>query len=108
MNKRAKVFYANQLAGIINQTPDGYQFAYDKDYLKLTNAKPISATLPLTDAAYFSRILFACFDGLISEGWLLNVALKQWTLKEQDRFELLLQACEDTIGAVSVVADHSI
>jgi serine/threonine-protein kinase HipA len=39
---------------------------------------------------------------LIPEGWLLDVAQKNWKLKERDRMGLLLACCKDCIGAVSV------
>ncbi len=42
------------------------------------------------------------FDGLIPEGFLLDVALKNWKLSEKDRMELLLSVCGDCIGAVSI------
>ena len=46
--------------------------------------------------------LFPFFDGLIPEGWLLEIAIDKWGLKRNDRMGLLLSVCEDTIGAVGV------
>jgi serine/threonine-protein kinase HipA len=40
---------------------------------------------------------------LIPEGWMLEIAEKNWKLNSRDRFELLLICCRDCIGAVSVV-----
>ena len=51
---------------------------------------------------YFSNVLFPFFDGLIPEGWLLEIAVQKWKLNRKDRMGLLLTVCEDTIGAVSV------
>ncbi|HCA43659.1 MAG TPA: phosphatidylinositol kinase, partial [Bacteroidetes bacterium] len=43
------------------------------------------------------------FDGLIPEGWLLDIAIENWKLNEKDRMELLLKCCKDNIGAVSII-----
>jgi len=47
--------------------------------------------------------MFSFFDGLIPEGWLLEVAEKNWKLDERDRMGLLMVCCTDCIGAVSIV-----
>lgn len=107
MSKKGKVFYGEKLAGIISETDDGYVFLYDRTYLSCNNAKPVSLTLPLTDGAYLSKVLFAFFDGLIPEGWLLDIATTHWKIKSNDRFELLLQTCRDAIGAVSIIPDDN-
>ena len=51
---------------------------------------------------YESNILFPFFDGIIPEGWLLEIAHRKWKVDINDRMGLLLSVCEDTIGAVSV------
>lgn len=95
------VYYNNLLAGIIYEDNEGYVFQYNEQYL-LSNNKPISLTLPLSNKEYHSKILFPFFDGLIPEGWLLKIALEQYDLKTRDRFKLLLLTCEDCVGAVSI------
>ena len=60
--------------------------------------------MPLRREAYMSNTLFPFFDGLIPEGWLLNVAQKNWKLDENDRFGLLLTVCKDCIGDVNIEA----
>ena len=101
--KRAEVYYKNSLAGILAETDAGYEFCYIKDYLESKNAKPVSLTFPLTDKPYHSNVLFPFFDGLIPEGWLLDVALRNTDISYLDRMSLLLLCCKDCIGAVSVV-----
>ena len=101
--KRAEVYYKNNLAGLLAETDAGYEFCYIKDYLESKNAKPVSLTLPLTDKPYHSNVLFPFFDGLIPEGWLLDVALRTTDISYLDRMSLLLLCCKDCIGAVSVV-----
>lgn len=106
MSKKAKVFYGDVFAGLIAETDEGYEFYYDDTYLQATSAKPVSLTLPLTNKPYKSKVLFAFFDGLIPEGWLLDLAVEHWKVRSDDRFELLLLACRDTIGAVTVFPEN--
>ncbi len=103
MTKSAKVLYDGKLAAILSETDDGYTLQYDFHYLAQTNSKPVSLTLPKQKKAYTSKTLFAFFDGLIPEGWLLDIAIDQWKVKANDRFELLLATCRDSIGAVTVL-----
>lgn len=101
--KTALIEYKGKAAGILKETDEGYEFLYDTAYLSLAEAKPVSLTLPLTEDPYKSPILFPFFDGLIPEGWLLDVALRNTDISELDRFSLLLLCCKDCIGAVSVI-----
>ena len=100
--RKAEVKIHNRTAGWLWQDEDGYQFIYDASYLNLPDAEPVSLTLPLRDASYNSKMLFAFFDGLIPEGWLLDIAERNWKLNPRDRMELLLTCCKDCIGAVSI------
>jgi serine/threonine-protein kinase HipA len=63
----------------------------------------VSLTLPLTSTAYISKTMFPFFDGLIPEGWLLDVATETWKINPRDRMTLLLTVCKDCIGAVKVI-----
>ncbi len=101
--RTASIEYKGKAAGILKETDEGYEFLYLKEYLSGEAAEPISLTLPLTDAPYTSTSLFPFFDGLIPEGWLLDVALRNTDISELDRFSLLLLCCKDCIGAVSVI-----
>lgn len=102
MTRKGKVYVQNQYAGLIRETDRGYVFSYDKAYLSLENALPVSLTLPLREEAYVSNTLFPFFDGLIPEGWLLNVVERNWKLDGSDRFGLMLVACKDCIGDVRI------
>ncbi|MBS1549552.1 MAG: HipA N-terminal domain-containing protein [Bacteroidetes bacterium] len=102
MTRQAKIYFQDQLAGFLVEGDNGYSFYYDKAYLNSTNSNAISLTLPITEQPYHSKVLFPFFDGLIPEGWLLEIGEKHWKLNPRDRFELLINLCRDTIGAVSV------
>ena len=105
--RTAYVFVRNTYAGALTETDDGYSFAYDADYLTAENATPVSLTLPLQSEAYASKTLFSFFDGLIPEGWLLGVVSRNWKIDTKDRFGLLLVACKDAIGNVSVRGERT-
>lgn len=102
MARHAKIYFQDQLAGILIEGDNGYSFQYEQEYLEKPDSKSISLTLPLTKNLYHSKVLFPFFDGLIPEGWLLEIGEKHWKLNPRDRFELLINLCRDTIGAVSV------
>jgi serine/threonine-protein kinase HipA len=102
MNRSGQVFYHDSLAGIITENENGYFFQYDEQYLQQADAQGISLTMPLQKQPYESTILFPFFDGLIPEGWLLDIATENWKINARDRMGLLLMVCGDCIGAVSV------
>lgn len=101
--RQAHIFYKDQLAGILTENDAGYEFRYLPEYISHEKAKAVSMTLPLQDKAYTSPVLFPFFDGLIPEGWLLDVALRNTDISILDRMSLLLTCCKDCIGAVSVI-----
>jgi len=105
MNKRGKVFVGKAFAGIIEQKEGLFIFKYDTEYLKKPDRLPVSLTLPLCEDAYEQKTMFPFFDGLIPEGWLLNIIEGNWKINPRDRMSLLLLACRDSIGNVSVVDD---
>ncbi len=90
MGKIAQVMYDGTLAALLEETDDGFTMTYDKTYLQNPEGKSVSVTLPLSEKRYESKTLFAFFDGLIPEGWLLNIATAHWKIKANDRYELLL------------------
>lgn len=100
--QKAEIRYADKTAGWLILDEEGYHFFYDPKYLLAKDSKPVSLTLPLRDSEYLSKTIFPFFDGLIPEGWLLDVAQKNWKLDPRDRMGLLMNCCKDCIGAVSV------
>lgn len=101
--KQAKVYQKNQLAGVLTENEEGYRFQYDSAYLNSPQAEAVSLTLPLSAEPYRSSVLFPFFDGLIPEGWLLDIAERSWKINQRDRMSLLLACCKDCIGSVSIV-----
>jgi len=101
MNRTALVYVNNIFAGKLFETDEGYGFLYDEEYIN-NHTACVSLTLPIKKEAYYSNVLFPFFDGLIPEGWLLDVVSRNWKIDRNDRFGLLLIACKDCIGNVTI------
>lgn len=99
--KKGRVFFRDIPAGTITETEEGYSFVYDEEYIS-GGYPAVSVTLPVSQQEYVSPVLFSFFDGLIPEGWFLDIAVENWKIDIRDRMELLLTCCHDVIGAVSV------
>lgn len=99
--REAEIFMFNRLAGRLWENEEGYWFQYDREYLG-SSPVPVSFTLPLQEVVFHSNQLFPFFDGLIPEGWLLDIVIENWKFNPRDRMGLLLACCRDCIGAVSV------
>jgi serine/threonine-protein kinase HipA len=95
------VYYQDRAAGLLEETDEGYRFTYEPTWVD-GGRNPVSLTLPLRREPWESRTLFAFFDGLVPEGWLLELGVRNWKLDPADRFGLLAAFCRDTIGAVGV------
>ena len=104
--KKAKVYVNNREAGVLTEDDNGFTFRYHDEYLGSDEAEAVSLTLPLRAEEYQDKVLFPFFDGLIPEGWLLNIAENSWKINQRDRMSLLLACCKDCIGAVSVIAEE--
>ncbi len=97
------VKYNDELTGILTEEDDGeYLFVYDEKYILKHPNQFITFQMPVRKQPYRSKQLFPFFDGLIPEGWLLNIAAESWRLSKNDRMGLLLACCKNAIGAVSV------
>jgi serine/threonine-protein kinase HipA len=102
--RQAIIKYNNIIAGILTEEDNGeYQFVYDETYVQAYANQFITFQMPVTTRPYCSNLLFPFFDGLIPEGWLLNIAAESWKINKNDRMGLLLACCQNSIGAVTVV-----
>ena len=97
------VKYNNIQAGLLSEDDNGeYVFVYDEHYTQVYPDQFVTFQMPVTKRPYRSKRLFPFFDGLIPEGWLLNIAAQSWKINKNDRMGLLLACCQNAIGAVSV------
>ncbi|MBN1892771.1 MAG: HipA N-terminal domain-containing protein [Clostridiales bacterium] len=106
-DRTAYVYVRDAFAGTLQETDSGYSFRYEPGYLENPEAPSVSLTLPKRSEEYTSAVLFSFFDGLIPEGWLLNIVTQNWKIDPTDRFGLLLVACEDCIGCVRIREERS-
>lgn len=102
--RQGKVFYKDNFAGIITENDEGeYIFTYEKEYINNFPNQSITFSMPVSDTVYKDNRLFPFFEGLIPEGWLLDIATKSWKINHNDRMGLLLACCKNCIGAVCVI-----
>lgn len=107
-SKKALVYYNGKKAGVLQKNAAGYVFEYDPGYAATPWAKPISLAMPLDKVRFEAAKLFPFFEGLLPEGWLLNITSKTLKIDKDDKFELLLHIGKDTIGAISVIPEEDI
>lgn len=105
-NKRARVYYNDICAGVLEKRENGFIFTYDSAYLKKPNAAPISINLPLRTQSYESNVLFPFFEGIIPEGWLFELNAMAFKIDTKSDFEMLMRTGRDCIGAVSVIPEE--
>ena len=102
--RKGKVYYKEHLAGLLSETDEGeYIFQYDEAYIRDHSSQFLTFTMPVRNKPYSDKRLFAFFDGLIPEGWLLDIASANWKINPNDRMGLVLACCQNCIGAVSVI-----
>ena len=102
--RRAIVMYKDRRAGSIEEILTGYRFTYDPNFL--AEGQPIAASLPLQPESFESKELFPYFKGLLPEGWYGEIVTKTLKIDKQDLFGILINACEDCIGAVWIRAEE--
>jgi serine/threonine-protein kinase HipA len=100
--KQAGIYVNDVFCGILTEDEEGFHFVYDQTFLDRPDAAPVSPTMPLTDVQYDKEMMFPVFDGLIPEGWLLDIASTSWKIDSRDRMSLLMACCKDCIGNISV------
>ena len=91
--RRAEIHMQGRLAGVLEERERDYAFTYDATYLADTKAMAISLSLPLQAASFEDKRLFPFFDGLIPEGWLLDIAEHTWKLDPRDRMTWSRRPC---------------
>lgn len=106
--RQANIYYKEYLAGLLTETDEGeYVFQYDLKYVEEHPREFITFTMPVTQKPYTEKRLFPFFEGLIPEGWLLDIASRNWKINQNDRMGLLLACCKNCIGAVSVTPKYN-
>lgn len=100
--QEAEVYYCDKKAGVLRQTVERYEFIYDSEYIADLDTLPISLALPKRQEPFYSNVLFPFFQGLLAEGWLLEITCRTLKIDKDDKFALLLHTTQDAVGSVSV------
>ena len=98
--RKAKVLFNGAQAGLLEETENGCRFTYSGEFVN--KKQSISVSLPCKAEPYESVGLFKFFEGLLPEGWYLEVVCEKLKIDKNDSFGLLLATCGDTAGAVSI------
>ncbi len=102
--RQAEIFFKDEKAGMLTQHDDGsFTYRYD-DWWSLDPGKPsISLTLPKSRQEYQASHLFPFFYNMLPEGTNKEVVCRLMRIDRDDYFSLLMiTACHDVIGAVTV------
>jgi HipA-like protein len=106
VSRKGSIYCGEELAGHIEEMPDGYRFTYDTGYLATPGTRSISLTLLKRPEPYTSKVLFPFFFGLLAEGILKETQCRKLKLDENDHFGRLLKtAHSDTVGAITVAEE---
>lgn len=104
--RRALVQIDGTRVGTLSELPGGTtRFAYDPDNLARAEPLALAPTLPVRAEPYDSPGLHPIFEGLLPQGWLLDLDLRKYALRPSDQFGLLLATGRDTIGAIEIIED---
>lgn len=103
MGRRALVQLAGEPVGHLQESAEGYTFAYLAAWVARADARPVSLTLPVRAEPYRSLRLHPAFANLLPEGWLLDLSIAKLKISADDVFGLLLAVCRDCVGEVEVL-----
>jgi serine/threonine-protein kinase HipA len=103
--RRAQVLFKGQQAGTVEETGSGYRFSYDPDFIDAGHS--IAVSFPLQAKPFESVRLFPFFEGLLPEGSYKEIVCRTIKIDEDDNFGLLIHACKDCVGAVSIEGESS-
>ena len=100
---KVRVFFKQQLAGILEKKNSGYYFKYDEEYISNSKAKSISLSLPKNKKNFHSKHLFSFFHGLLTEGFTTKIQSRKLKIDEKDYYTRLIKTANiDTIGCVTI------
>lgn len=97
--RRAHILYKNQVAGLVEETPqNGTEFIYREGW-----SETIACALPIEEKrVMWPRGLHPVFENLGPEGWLRRKQALAGQVAVEDDFGLLLRYGADCIGALSI------
>lgn len=99
------VWLAGERLGRLGYFQGELQFNYASDWLASADSKPLSQSLPLSDALYSGARVNAFFGGLLPEGQMRKRIAQQQGVSERNDFSLLDVLGGECAGAVSLLPE---
>ncbi|NBX85048.1 MAG: type II toxin-antitoxin system HipA family toxin [Gammaproteobacteria bacterium] len=100
--KQLSVFLHDIYVGELVSQQGKLCFSYDKEYLQLPTARPISMTMPLSHDIYTHSIVAPYFSGLLPDEGVRYRLAKYLQISEKNIFGLLEAIGGECAGAVSI------
>jgi serine/threonine-protein kinase HipA len=101
------VYLNDILVGILMRKPSGnLVFTYDKDWLQQKLARPISLSMPLTDAPYHTAVVQNFFENLLPDNEMIRERIQaRFHAESKKCFDLLSHIGSDCVGALRLLTE---
>ena len=99
---RVRVFFEQRLVGMVDVDKNGPGFTYDRDWISLKGAFPVSTTMPLTAKRVGPDTFFPWAANLLPENEQLRTLGQLLGMAREDVIGLLSAIGGDTAGALSI------
>lgn len=91
------------LVGKLEKDPKttSLKFSYEKNWLSLTGARPISLSLPLSEKIYTGDLVFNFFDNLLPDNIDIRKRIQTlFSVRSHEPFDFLAAIGKDCVGAL--------
>jgi len=108
---RELYLYINGIrVGILHRESTGrLRFTYDADWLNFKNTRPISLSLPLTEAPYVGQVVENFFDNLLPDNDRIRQRIQaRFGASSSQCFDLLSYIGADCVGALQLLSYPSV
>ncbi len=102
MTRTLNVYLFDHLVGVLTQTAGKITFRYDIDWLNHPDRRVLSCSLPLQTDPYDDDQCRPFFAGLLPEGQLRKLLMRQFQLSDGNAFGLLNEIGGECAGAVTL------
>ena len=102
------VYVNNLLVGhLIKMKSGGMAFSYDKNWLAMPEARPLSLSLPLVADYYEGDLVYNFFDNLLPDNVHIRTRIqKLFQIPSSHPFDLLASIGHDCVGAIQLYKNH--
>lgn len=103
MTKLLNVYLLDHFVGVLTQTAGKIAFSYNEDWLNYPSCSALSCSLPLQTEAFADNQCRPFFAGLLPEGQLRKLLMRQFQLSDGNAFGLLNEIGGECAGAVALL-----